>query len=65
MLTVDKINKLEYYNNKMINTLIAIRSILIDGYDTDMVYTAIDNSIDLIDRLDREVSHDYKRLSSM
>ena len=56
MLTVDKINKLEFMNDKMANALIKVRQLLIDGYDADMVYTAIDQAIDIIDKTDKELN---------
>lgn len=65
MLSVDKINKLEYYNNKMINLLTHIKDILIDGVEHEVPYYTIDKVLDLIDKLDEEVSNDYKKMSSM
>ena len=65
MLTVDKINKLEFMNDKMANALIKVRQLLIDGYDTDMVYTAIDKAIDIIDKTDKELNKYYKQLKEV
>ena len=65
MLTVDKINKLEFMNDKMADALIKIRQLLIDGYDNDMMYTAMDKSIDVIDKLDKELSKYYKQLKEV
>lgn len=65
MLTVDKINKLEFMNDKMVNALIKVRQLLIDGYDTDMVYTAIDKAIDIIDKTDKKLNKYYKQLKEV
>ena len=65
MLTVDKINKLEFMNDKMANALIKVRQLLIDGYDTNMVYTAIDKAIDIIDKTDKELNKYYKQLKEV
>ena len=65
MLTVDKINKLEFMNDKMANALIKVRQLLIDGYDTDMVYTAIDKAIDVIDKTDKKLNKYYKQFTEV
>ena len=65
MLTVDKINRLEGMNNTLSDTLIKVRQLLIDGYDTDMVYTAIDKAIDIIDKVDKQLSKYYKQFTEV
>ena len=65
MLWVDKINKLEYMNTKMADTLISIRDILIDGYNEDLMYTAFDDAISLIDKLDHHLEKYYKELKEV
>ena len=65
MLSVDKINKLEFMNDRMADSLIKVRQLLIDGYDTDMVYTAIDKAIDIIDKVDKQLSKYYKQFTEV
>ena len=65
MLTVDKINKLEFMNDRMADALIKIRQLLIDGYDNDMMYTAMDKAVDIIDKTDKELSKYYKQLKEV
>lgn len=65
MLDVNKINKLEFMNNRMADTLIKVRQLLIDGYNNDMTYTALDEAISTINRVDNELSKYYKQLKEM
>lgn len=65
MLTVDKINKLEFTNNRMADTLIKVRQLLIDGYNSEMPFTALDQAIDIIDKTDKELSKYYKQLKEV
>ena len=50
MLTVDKINRLVKDNEDLIATLTKVYDILVDGYNEDTPYTAIDNAIKTIDK---------------
>ena len=54
MLTVDKINKLEYNNNILIDTISKIQEVLIEGYNDEMPWTAIDKCFKLLRKLDKE-----------
>lgn len=65
MLTVDKINKLEYLNSKMADTLNYIQSVLIDGYNYDLPYNAIKKSLQRIEAVDKELSKYYKQLKEV
>ena len=65
MLSVDRINKLEYYNDKMINVLITVQDILVEGVSNDMPYEAIDRVLEMLYWLDEEMSNDYKKVPSM
>ena len=65
MLTVDKINKLEFMNDKLSDALIKVRQLLIDGYNDDMPYIALDQAIDIIDKTDKELSKYYKQLKEV
>lgn len=65
MLDVNKINKLEFMNNRMADTLIKVRQLLIDGYNNDMTYTAFDEAITTINRVDDELSKYYKQLKEV
>lgn len=53
MLSVDKINNLEYNNNLLNDTISKIHEELIEGYNTDMPYTAIHNCFKIILELER------------
>lgn len=65
MLSVDRINKLEYYNDKMINVLITVQDILVEGVSNDMPYEAIYRVLEMLYWLDEEMSNDYKKVPSM
>ena len=54
MLTVDKINNLEYNNNLMNNTLSYIYEQLVDGYNHETPWAAIDNCLKAIDKCNKE-----------
>lgn len=54
MLTVDKINNLEYNNNLMNDTLSYIYEQLVDGYNHEMPWTAIDNCLKAIGKCNKE-----------
>ena len=54
MLTVDKINKLEYNNNILIDTITKMQEALIEGYNDEMPWTAIDKCLKLLNKLDKE-----------
>lgn len=54
MLTVDKINNLEYNNNILLDTIIKMQEILIEGYNNETPWTAIDKCLKLLSKLDKE-----------
>ena len=49
MLTVDKINRLVSDNEDLISTLTKVYDILVDGYNRELPYTAIDSAIKTIE----------------
>lgn len=54
MLTVDKINNLEYNNDILIDTITKMQEALIEGYNDEMPWTAIDKCFKLLRKLDKE-----------
>lgn len=54
MLTVDKINNLEYNNSILVDTIIKIQEELIQGYNNETPWTAIDKCLKLISELEKE-----------
>ena len=54
MLTVDKINNLEYNNNILRDTIIKIQEVLIEGYNDETPWSAIDKCFKLLSKLDKE-----------
>ena len=54
MLTVDKINNLEYNNNILLDTIIKIQEILIEGYNNETPWSAIDKCLKLLSKLEKE-----------
>lgn len=54
MLSVDKINSLEYNNNILIDTITKMQEVLIEGYNNETPWTAIDKCFKLLSKLDKE-----------
>jgi hypothetical protein len=54
MLTVDKINNLEYNNNILVDTIIKMQEVLIEGYNNGTPWTAIDKCLKLLNKLEKE-----------
>ena len=54
MLTVDKINNLEYNNSILVDAIIKMQEILVEGYNKETPWTAIDECLKLLSKLDKE-----------
>ena len=54
MLTVDKINNLEYNNNILLDTIIKMQEVLVEGYNKETPLTAIDKCLKLLSKLEKE-----------
>ena len=54
MLTVDKINNLEYNNNILVDTIIKMQEVLIEGYNNGTPWYAVDECLKLLSKLEKE-----------